>query len=52
LVNEFKEEYREIGRARKRRNWKENRRGELPGRYIAKMLYRWDDKRFDKEYWG
>jgi len=26
--------------------------GELPGRYIAKMLYEWDDRRFDQEYWG
>ena len=28
----------------------EFRRGELPGRYTAKLLYRWDDKQFDKEY--
>ena len=26
------------------------RRGELPGRYTAKLLYRWDDKEFEKEY--
>ena len=26
------------------------RRGELPGKYIAKMLYRWDDEKFEKEY--
>ena len=26
------------------------KRGELPGRYIAKLLYGWDDKKFDKEY--
>ena len=26
------------------------RRGELPGRYTAKLLYRWDDKKFDEEY--
>ena len=29
---------------------KEFKRGELPGRYIAKLLYRWDDKKFDEEY--
>jgi len=29
---------------------KEFRRGELPGRYTAKLLYGWDDKKFDKEY--
>jgi len=39
LVKEFEEEYGEIGRAKKRRNKKENRKGELPGRYTAKMLY-------------
>ena len=26
------------------------RRGELLGRYTAKLLYGWDDKKFDKEY--
>jgi len=28
----------------------EFRRGELPGRYTAKLLYGWDDKKFDEEY--
>ena len=50
LVKEFEEEYSKIRRVKKRRNGKEDRRGELLGRYMAKMLYRWDDKRFDKEY--
>jgi len=26
------------------------RRGELLGKYTAKLLYRWDDKKFEKEY--
>ena len=26
-------------------------RGELPRRYIAKLLYGWDDKKFDEEDW-
>jgi len=52
LVKECKEEYSEIGRVRKRKNSKEDKKGELPGRYTAKMLYGWDDKRFDEEYWG
>jgi len=47
---EFEQEYREIGRVRKRKNDEEHRKEELPGRYMAKMLYRWDNKRFDKEY--
>jgi len=26
------------------------RRGELLGNYITKILYRWDDGKFEKEY--
>ena len=26
------------------------RSGELLGKYIAKMLYRWDDRKFKEEY--
>ena len=26
------------------------RRGELPGKFTAKMLYRWDDQKFEEEY--
>ncbi len=28
----------------------EFKRGELSGRYTAKLLYGWDDKKFDEEY--
>ena len=28
----------------------EFRREKLPGRYMVKLLYRWDDKNFDEEY--
>jgi len=24
----------------------------LPGRFTAKKLFRWTDKRYDQEYWG
>jgi len=51
LVQEFKKEYSKIRRARKRNN-KENRKEELLGRYTAKILYGWNNKRFDEEYWG
>ena len=27
------------------------RRGELPERFIVRKLYRWIDKKYDKEYW-
>jgi len=26
------------------------RRDKLPGKYIAKMLYRWNDRKFEEEY--
>ena len=26
------------------------RRGELPGKFMAKMLYGWDDRKFEDEY--
>jgi len=51
----FKEEIRRI-RVKKGKEVKLNpeteefRREELPGRYMAKMLYGWDDKKFDEEY--
>jgi len=51
----FEKEIRRI-RMKKRKEIKLNpeaeefRRGELPGRYTAKLLYGWDDKKFDKEY--
>ena len=28
----------------------EFKRGKLPGRYTAKLLYGWNDKKFDEEY--
>jgi len=46
LVERFKEEYGKKSRQARIENYRE-----LPGRYTAKMLYGWDDKRFDQEYW-
>ena len=51
----FEEEIRRI-RMKKGKEMKLNlkaeefRRGELLGRYTAKLLYGWDDKKFDEEY--
>jgi len=51
----FKEEIRRI-KIKKEKEMKLNpevkefKRGELPGRYIAKLLYGWDDKKFNEEY--
>jgi len=51
----FEEEIRRI-RMKKGKEMRLNleaeefKRGKLPGRYMAKLLYEWDDKKFDKEY--
>ncbi len=29
----------------------EFKKGELPGKYTVKLLYGWDDKKFNEEYW-
>jgi len=34
----------------KKREKEEYRRMELPGKYMAKLLYGWDDKKFEDEY--
>ena len=51
----FKEEIQRI-RMKKGKEMKLNpeaeefRRGELPGKYMVKLLYGWDNKKFDEEY--
>ena len=51
----FEEEIQRI-RVKKGKEMKLNpeveefRRGELPGKYMAKLLYGWNDKKFDEEY--
>ena len=51
----FEEEIRRI-RMKKEKEMRLNleaeefKREELPGRYTAKLLYGWDDKKFDEEY--
>jgi len=51
----FEEEIRRI-RMKKEKEMKLNpeaeefKREKLPGRYTAKLLYGWDDKKFDEEY--
>jgi len=37
-------------------NWQKKeegtfRKGELPGRFTARKLFRWSDKRYDQKYW-
>jgi len=38
------------GIVEKKREKEEYRRMELLGKYIAKLLYRWDDRKFEDEY--
>ena len=54
IVEEFEKEYQWDIEDVKRQEKEEKtfRRGELPGRFIAKKLFRWSDKRYNKEYWG
>jgi len=53
-VEEFEREYQ---RDMEDMAWQECEKGtfqrrEFPGRFMAKKLYRWSDKRYDQEYWG
>jgi len=53
-IEEFKKEYQ---RNMEDVAWQECeettfKREELPGKFTAKMLYGWSDKRYDQEYWG
>ena len=60
LVDEFKErlsaevrrqeEVETGGRIKESLGTEEYRRSELPGKYMAKLLYGWDDGRFKEEY--
>ena len=53
-IEEFEEEYRQDMEdvAQQEREETTFKHGELPGRFMAKMLYEWSDKRYDQEYWG
>ena len=52
-IEEFEKEYRwDIEDIRKQKKEERAfRRGELPGRFMAKKLFEWTDKRYDQEYW-
>jgi len=52
-LEEFKERMNvEVRRQEKieRAEERDFRRGELPERFIVKMLYGWDDRKFEEEY--
>ena len=54
MIKEFKKEYQRDMKDVARQEYEEGtfRRGELLGRFMAKKLFGWLDKRYDQEYWG
>ena len=52
LVERFEKEYRKKLRQTRKEDHREFYKRELLERYTAKILYRWNNKRFDQEYWG
>jgi len=54
LIEKFEKEggieVRQQERIEKKKETKEYRRMELPEKYMAKLLYRWNDKKFENEY--
>jgi len=53
-IEEFEKEYRRDMEdvARQEREEGTFQRRELPGRFTAKTLYGWSDKKYNQEYWG
>ena len=53
-IKEFKKEYQWDIEDIRREEREEGifTREEFPGRFIARKLYRWIDKRYDEEYWA
>jgi len=55
LVEEFKKEYsRDEEKKVRQQKVEEDKKifsRELLGRYMAKLLYGWDNKKYDREYW-
>ena len=53
-IEEFEKEYQQDQEnvARQEQEKGIYKRGELSGRFMARKLFGWSDKRYDKEYWG
>ena len=54
VIEEYEREYRrDIEDVRRQEKEEETfQRGELPRRFMARKLFGWTDKRYDKEYWA
>jgi len=52
MIEEFEKEYRRDMEDVALQESEETtfKRGELPGKFTAKMLYGWSDRRYDQEY--
>lgn len=51
LVERFEEKYSKRVRQVKKNNIRKSKKGELLGKYIAKLLQKQNNKRFNREYW-
>jgi len=49
-VEEYEKKYEKMARKIREEEDSAYSRSELPGRYTAKLLYGWDDRRFEREY--
>jgi len=49
-VEEYEKEYEKMARRIREEEDGAHSRSELPGRYTAKVLYGWDDGKFEREY--
>jgi len=56
LVEEFEKEYerdeKEVRRQEKQEEGDDYWRGSFPGRFTAKTLFGWSNRRYDQEYWN
>ena len=52
-IKEFEKEYQQDIRDIAKQEHENGifKRGELPGRFMARKLFRWSDKRYNQEYW-
>ena len=49
-VEEYERGYKKMARRIREEEDSAYSRSELPGRFMAKLLYRWDDGKFEREY--
>jgi len=50
VVEEYEKEYKRMARRIREEEDGAYNRSKLPGRYMAKLLYGWDNGKFEKEY--